>query len=136
MQSGRPFSEQRTGTRRQRPFNVVKIGVTLPREELYERIDRRVDAMIDAGLEEEARRMLPFRNLNALQTVGYRELFEYFDGAISREEAIERIKRNTRRYAKRQLTWFRRDPEIRWFSPFETEAVLAWIEQQDAGESA
>lgn len=136
MQSGRPFSEQRTGTRRQRPFNVVKIGVTLPREELYERIDRRVDAMIDAGLEEEARRMLPFRNLNALQTVGYRELFEYFDGAISREEAIERIKRNTRRYAKRQLTWFRRDPEIRWFSPFETEAVLAWIEQQNAGESA
>lgn len=131
MQSGRPYSEQRTGTRRKRPFDMVKIGVTLPREELYERIDRRVDAMIDAGLEEEARRMLPFRNLNALQTVGYKELFEYFDGAVSRDEAIERIKRNSRRYAKRQLTWFRRDPEIRWFSPFETDAVLTWIETHD-----
>ena len=132
LQSGRPYSEQRTGTRRPRPFEVLKIGVTLPREELYERIDRRVDAMIGAGLEEEARRMLPFRNFNALQTVGYKELFDYFDGTISRDEAIERIKRNSRRYAKRQLTWFRRDPEIRWFSPSEADAVAAWIETRRA----
>ena len=116
--------------RKQRLFDIVKIGVTLPREELYDRIDRRVEAMMEAGLEEEARRMLPHRNLNALQTVGYKELFDYFDGLISRDEAVTLIKRNSRRYAKRQLTWFRRDPDIRWFSPFEAEAVIAWIDAQ------
>ena len=130
LQTGKPFSAQRTGMRKQRPFDIVKIGVTLPREELYDRIDRRVEAMMEAGLEEEARRMLPHRNLNALQTVGYKELFDYFDGLISRDEAVTLIKRNSRRYAKRQLTWFRRDPDIRWFSPFEAEAVIAWIDAQ------
>ena len=123
------------GGRKQRPFDIVKIGVTLPREELYARIDRRVDAMLEAGLEEEARRMLPYRSLNALQTVGYREFFDYFDGTVTRDEAITLIKRNSRRYAKRQLTWFRRDAEIRWFSPFDTEGVIAWIDTQSgAGE--
>ena len=116
--------------RKQRPFEIVKIGVTLPREELYARIDRRVDAMMAAGLEEEARRMLPYRHLNALQTVGYKELFDYFDGQITRDEAVSLIKRNSRRYAKRQLTWFRRDAGIRWFSPFDAEAVIAWIDAQ------
>lgn len=130
LQTGKPFSAQRTGMRKQRLFDIVKIGVTLPREELYDRIDRRVEAMMEAGLEEEARRMLPHRNLNALQTVGYKELFDYFDGLISRDEAVTLIKRNSRRYAKRQLTWFRRDPDIRWFSPFEAEAVIAWIDAQ------
>ena len=135
LQTGRPFSSQRTGLRKQRPFDIVKIGVTLPREELYARIDRRVDAMLEAGLEEEARRMLPYRSLNALQTVGYREFFDYFDGTVTRDEAITLIKRNSRRYAKRQLTWFRRDAEIRWFSPFDTEGVIAWIDAQSgAGE--
>ena len=135
LQTGRPFSSQRTGLRKQRPFDIVKIGVTLPREELYARIDRRVDAMLEAGLEEEARRMLPYRSLNALQTVGYREFFDYFDGTVTRDEAITLIKRNSRRYAKRQLTWFRRDAEIRWFSPFDTEGVIAWIDTQSgAGE--
>lgn len=102
--------------------------MTLPREELYARIDRRVDAMLEAGLQEEARRMLPYRDLNALQTVGYKELFDYFDGTITRDEAVTLIKRNSRRYAKRQLTWFRRDAGIRWFSPSDTEAVIAWID--------
>lgn len=130
LQTGRPYSQQRTGDRKARPFDILKVGVTLPREELYARIDRRVDAMMAAGLEEEARRMLPYRALNALQTVGYKELFAYFDGAITREEAVALIKRNSRRYAKRQLTWFRRDPDIRWFSPFDAEGVLAWIDAQ------
>lgn len=128
LRTGRPFSEQRTGEPKVRPFEIVKVGVTLPREELYDRIDRRVDAMMAAGLEEEARRMLPYRHCNALRTVGYKELFDCFDGTISREEAVRLIKRNSRRYAKRQLTWFRRDPAIRWFSPFEAEAVIAWLD--------
>lgn len=125
LQTGRPFSEQRTGARRRRDFRIIKVGVTLPREELYARIDRRVDAMMNAGLEAEARALYPYRTLNSLQTVGYRELFDYFDGRITQSEAVELIKRNTRRYAKRQLTWFRRDAEIRWFAPDEDEAIIA-----------
>lgn len=128
LQTGRPFSEQRTGARRRRDFRIIKVGVTLPREELYARIDRRVDAMMQAGLEAEARALYPYRSLNSLQTVGYRELFDYFDGRITREEAVELIKRNTRRYAKRQLTWFRRDAEIRWFAPDEDEAIIAYAD--------
>lgn len=132
LQTGRPFSELRTGRRRECDFEMVKIGVTLPREELYARIDRRVDAMMAAGLEAEARAFYPFRQLNALQTVGYRELFEWFDGRISREEAVELVKRNSRRYAKRQLTWFRRDPEVRWFAPDDDQAIINYA---DFGES-
>lgn len=128
LQTGRPYSAQRTGTRRERPFRIVKIGVDLPREELYDRINRRVDAMIAEGLEDEARRMYPFRALNALQTVGYREFFDYFDGRTSYEEAVEQIKRNTRHYAKRQLTWFRRDPKIRWFAPTDDAAMIEYID--------
>lgn len=132
LQTGLPYSQLRTGTRRTRGFGIVKIGVDLPREELYERIDRRVDRMLADGLEAEARAMYPFRSLNALQTVGYRELFDYFDGRITYDEAVELIKRNSRRYAKRQLTWFRRDGEIRWFRPEETEAIINYV---DFGES-
>lgn len=128
LQTGLPYSSQRTGGRRMRPFGIVKIGVDLPREVLYERIDRRVDQMIADGLETEARAVYPYRQLNALQTVGYREFFDYFEGAISREEAVERIKRNSRRYAKRQLTWFRRDPEVLWFSPDQIEAMIDYID--------
>lgn len=117
LQTGRPYSELRTGEKRKRDFEVVKIGVDLPREELYERIDRRVDRMMADGLETEARSVYPLRHLQSLQTVGYKELFAWFDGSISRDEAVELIKRNSRRYAKRQLTWFRRDPAVRWFSP-------------------
>ena len=114
LQTGRPFSAYRTGVRRKRDFGIVKLGVDLPREVLYERIDRRVDLMMEAGLEAEARALYPFRHLNALQTVGYKELFEFFNGKISREEAVSLIQRNSRRYAKRQETWFRRDPETVW----------------------
>ena len=125
LQTGRPYSEQRTGQRRPRPFGIVKVGVDLPREELYARIDRRVDRMVADGLEAEARALYPYRMLNALQTVGYREFFDYFDGRTSYEEAVSLIKRNSRRYAKRQLTWFRRDPEIRWFGPWDDAAIIA-----------
>lgn len=128
--SGGKFSAMRTGNRRKRDFEVVKIGVMLPREELYGRIDRRVDAMMAAGLEEEARALLPFRHCNALRTVGYSEMFDWFDGRISREEAVELIKRNSRRYAKRQLTWFRRDGQIRWFAPAPIGPVIEYIDSQ------
>lgn len=113
-QTGKPYSSLRTGNIIRRPFNIIKIGVDMPRAELYERINRRVDIMISDGLEAEARSLYPLRAFNALQTVGYKEMFEYFDGAISYEEAIELIKRNSRRYAKRQMTWFRRDTDIQW----------------------
>lgn len=127
LQTGRPYSEQRTGLRRKRTFGIVKIGVDLPREVLYDRINRRVDRMFADGLEAEARRLYPHRHLNALQTVGYRELFDYFDGRTTFDEAVELIKRNTRRYAKRQLTWFRRDPEVRWFAPDAVEAMISYV---------
>lgn len=128
MQTGLPYSQQRTGVRRERPFGITKIGVDLPRDVLYDRINRRVDAMIAEGLVDEARRMYPYRTLNALQTVGYKELFDWFDGLTSYEEAVERIKRNTRRYAKRQLTWFRHDQEIQWFSPTDDAKMIKYID--------
>lgn len=127
MQSGKPYSSFRTGTKRTRDFDIVKIGVTMPRERLYERIDRRVDMMMEAGLEAEARAVYPYKHLNALQTVGYREMFDWFDGKISRDEAVELIKRNSRRYAKRQMTWFRRDDEIKWFEPTELDAIISLL---------
>lgn len=131
LQTGKPFSEQRTKIKKERNFQIIKVGITLPREELYVRIDRRVDAMMAAGLEAEARALYPYRGLNSLQTVGYRELFEYFDGTISRETAVELIKRNSRRYAKRQMTWFRRDSDIRWFAPDEDDAIISYANLVD-----
>lgn len=128
LQTGRPYSEQRTGMRRDRPFRIIKIGVDLPRGVLYDRINRRVDAMIAEGLEDEARRLYPFRELNALQTVGYKEFFDYFDGRTGYNEAVELIKRNSRRYAKRQLTWFRKDREIKWFAPTDVDAMINYID--------
>ena len=112
--TGKPYSEFRSGRRKERPFTIRKIGLTRPREELYARIDARVDQMMEQGLEEEALRLLPYRNLSALNTVGYRELFRYFDGDYPLEEAVRLIKRNTRHYAKKQLTYWARDPEIDW----------------------
>lgn len=128
LQTGMPYSSLRTGERRERPFEIIKIGVNLPREELYARIDRRVELMMEEGLEAEARAALPYRELNALQTVGYKELFLYFDGEITKEEAVALIQRNSRRYAKRQLTWFRRDEEVAWFRPDEDTAIIEHIE--------
>ena len=126
--TGRPYSEQRVGKVAERPFNIVKVGTDMPRDLLYERINRRVDMMVERGLVAEAMAMYPKRHLNALQTVGYRELFEHFDGNCSLDEAIELIKRNSRRYAKRQLTWFRRDESTGWYSPDDIEGVVAFID--------
>lgn len=126
--SGRPYSAQRSGSAKPRRFAVLKIGITLPREELYERINRRVDQMMESGLLDEARALYPQRALPALQTVGYRELFDHFDGTTSLDEAVALIKRNTRRYAKRQMTWLRRDPSIRWFAPTETDQMIGYID--------
>ena len=114
MYTGEPFSSFKTRRFKDRDFEIVKIGLERPREQLYDRINARVLSMIDAGLEDEARAMLPYRDLPALQTVGYKEMFSYFDGDCTLEEAVRRIQVNTRHYAKRQLTWWRRDPEIQW----------------------
>lgn len=113
-QTGRPFSAFRTGQVAQRPFRIEKIGLWRERPVLFDRINRRVDAMVEAGLVEEARSVLPFRHLNALNTVGYKELFQYFDGQWTLDFALEKIRRNTRVYAKKQLTWFKKDPDVRW----------------------
>ena len=114
LATGRKFSSFKTRPAKQRPFAIVKTGLTRPRPELYARIDARVDHMMEEGLLDEARAMLPYRHLPALNTVGYKELFDYFDGRHDLAEAIRRIKRNTRHYAKKQLTWWARDPSVRW----------------------
>jgi tRNA dimethylallyltransferase len=131
ISSGKPYSEQRSGTVVERPFHIIKIATDMPRDILYDRINRRVAMMVDEGLIAEAKAMYPKRHLNALQTVGYREVFDYFDGKCSLEEAIELVKRNSRRYAKRQMTWFRRDSEFRWFAPSDLSNIIAYIESQE-----
>lgn len=114
LMTGKPFSSFKTGVRKKRDFEIEKIGLIRPREELYTRIDSRVDRMVEAGLVDEARSLMPHRNLAALQTVGYKELFDFFDGAYDLDEAIRLIKRNTRHYARKQLSWWGRDKDIRW----------------------
>jgi tRNA dimethylallyltransferase len=113
-----------------RPFNIVKIGLERPREELYERIDLRMDQMIAKGLFEEAENLYPFKSLNALQTVGYSEIFGYLDKQYDREEAVRLLKRNSRRYAKRQMTWFKRDPEFSWFSADKNDDIITYVENE------
>lgn len=125
--SSRPFSSFRTQKKAVRPFHPIYILLDLEREELYQKINRRVDEMIASGLVEEARQLYPDRHLNALQTVGYQELFEYFGGEISLEEAIEKIKQNSRRYAKRQVTWFRKDPHWQRFRPGDNALIINYI---------
>lgn len=127
--TGRTYTSFRTAHKKQRPFQIVKIGLNRPREELYARINRRVDLMMEQGLEEEARRMFPHKGVNALNTVGYKELFDYFEGRWPFNEAVERIKGNTRRYARKQLTWFRRDQSMRWFHPDQSEQIKTYIEE-------
>ena len=117
--SGRPLSSFKTGVRKSRPFQIEKVGLMRSRDELYSRIDRRVLSMMDAGLLDEVRSLLPYRNCQALQTVGYKEMFSYLDGAYDLDEAIRLVQRNTRHYAKRQLTWWRRDPSIRWIELYD-----------------
>jgi tRNA dimethylallyltransferase len=126
--AGRPYSSFLKKQKRERDFGIIKIGIERPREELYQRINRRVDDMIAMGLEDEARQLYDFRNLNALNSVGYKEFFDVFDGKISREKAIELIKRNSRRYAKRQMTWWSKDKEIKWFHPDSLQDVIRHIE--------
>lgn len=128
--TGKKYSEQRTGQKKEREFNIIKIGLTDDREILYDRINKRVDSMVQNGLEEEARKFESHKTYYTLQTVGYSEWYDYFDGKINREEAIELIKRNTRRYAKRQLTWFRRDQEIKWFNANELDLIHQYIIEQ------
>lgn len=128
--TGLPYSSMRTGEKHQRPFNIIKLGIDMERERLYERINRRVDVMMQMGLEQEARAVYHLRELNSLQTVGYREMFDYFDGTISRDEAIELIKRNSRRYAKRQMTWFRRDEEIKWVDTANKQFIEEYLDSK------
>jgi tRNA dimethylallyltransferase len=128
LSTGRPYSSFRaTNTKNSRPFQTIKIGLDMERAQLYNRINKRVDMMIEQGLLKEVERLLPFRHLNALNTVGYSEIFDHLDGKISLDEAVERIKQNTRRFAKRQLTWFRKDPDIVWFHPEDYPSILNFI---------
>ena len=125
--TGKTYTSFRRRERRQRPFSIVKIALNRPREELYERINRRVDQMMSDGLLDEARALYPKKELNALNTVGYKELFDYLDGRWPLEEAVERIKGNTRRYARKQLTWYKKDEQIRWFHPDDKQSIIDYI---------
>lgn len=127
--TGKTYTSFRTAEKKQRPFRIVKIGLNREREELYQRINQRVDEMMRQGLLKEAEEMYPKRELNALNTVGYKELFQYFEGRWSLEEAVERIKGNTRRYARKQLTWFKKDPHIKWFHPDDKQTIINYILQ-------
>ena len=125
--TGKPYSSFRTKTVKKRPFRILKIGLIRPREELFERINRRVDRMMANGLLDEVRRVYPHRALNSLNTVGYKELFAYIDGRCSLDEAVAKIKRNTHVYARKQMTWFKRDESIRWFHPDDTKGIFAFL---------
>lgn len=122
--AGVPYSSLRRNSVKEREFDILKIGLIREREELYDRINRRVDKMVEEGLVEEARALYEFRDLNALNTVGYRELFEYFSGRIDIDEAVRLVKRNSRHYARKQLTWFKRDNDIHWFHPDDRESIF------------
>ena len=132
--SGKPFSTFRKGQQKERPFRVVKIGLTRDREELYSRINARVLQMMAAGLQQEAERVIPYRQCNSLQTVGYKEMFRFLDGEWTEEEAVRMIQQNSRHYAKRQLTWYRADASVHWLNLSHTDtqaaiqAILAWLE--------
>lgn len=125
--TGTPFSAFRTRKAASRPFNIIRIGLTLPRDVLYDRINARADEMIRQGLIDEVRALLPYRDRNALNTVGYSEVFDFLDGKLTLEDAVAAIKQNTRRFAKRQLTWFRKDPETEWFGPEQIADIINYI---------
>ncbi len=130
LSTGQPFSSFRQQKKVNRPFQIVKIGLTMEREQLYERINKRVEKMMGAGLLEEVKKLYPHKKLNPLQTVGYQELFNYLDGHISLEEAVALIQRNTRRYAKRQYTWFRKDKDIHWFEVNDYNSIIDFLAQK------
>ncbi len=127
LQAGRPYSELRTNSVKQRPFRILKIGLNLPREQLFDRINRRVEKMIEAGLVDEARRFYPQRHLNSLNTVGYKELFAWMDGTMDYDTAVARIQKNTRVYAKKQLTWYAKDTDMHWFAPSDHQEILKLV---------
>jgi len=131
LQTGRTYTSFRTNRKKQRPFRIVKIALNRERQELYDRINRRVDDMMRRGLLQEAERLYPQRTLNALNTVGYKELFDYIDGRWTLREAVERIKGNTRRYARKQLTWYKRDADIAWFHPDQEEDIMKYVSQYE-----
>lgn len=127
--TGKTYTSFRTSPKKERPFRIVKIGLTRDREELYDRINRRVEQMMEDGLLEEARRVYPYRNLNSLNTVGYKEMFKYLDGEWTLPFAMEKIKQNSRIYSRKQMTWFKRDEEIRWFHPEQEAEILEYCRQ-------
>lgn len=128
--TGKPFSSFRQGSAKKRPFELIKVGLEMEREELYHRIDLRMDLMIDQGLFDEAKALWPHRQLNALQTVGYREIYGFMEGEYDRDEAIRLLKRNSRRYAKRQMTWFKRDAATVWFSAGDETSIINYLESK------
>jgi tRNA dimethylallyltransferase len=130
IQTGKPYSSQRKGSLLERPFNIIKIGLEMPRVQLNERIERRLSSMLDEGWVNEVRSVFEYRDQNALNTVGYKEFFKYLNNEWSQEMAIEKIKVNTRRYAKRQMTWFKRDKDIEWFSPEEADNIFQFIDNK------
>ena len=128
--TGRTYTSYRTQSYKERPFRIIKIGLRRDREELYERINRRVEIMMEDGLLDEVRSVLPYRDLNSLNTVGYKELFMYLDGEWTLDFAIEKIKQNSRIYSRKQMTWFKRDTEIHWFHPDETNDIMEFVKQE------
>jgi len=128
--TGKKYSAMRTARPVNRDFRIIRIGLKPDRKELYGRIDARVDEMIEQGLVEEVRSLIGFKHLNSLNTVGYKELFSHFEGRITLEEAIDQIKQNTRNYAKRQMTWFRKDKDIHWFDTAEPQRIIQWLEKE------
>lgn len=130
LMTGKPYSELRTNKKKTRPFRIIKIGLTRDREELCDRINARVDQMMRDGLLEEARHVYPYKHLNSLNTVGYKEMFNYLDGEWPLDFAIEKIKRNSRVYARKQMTWFKRDKEINWFHPDNIQGILTFLDEQ------
>lgn len=127
LSTGKTYTSFRTNTKKERNFRIIKIGLNRDRDELYSRIDKRVDLMIENGLMEEAKQMYPHKELNSLNTVGYKELFNYFDGKCTLDEAIFKIKSNTHKYCRKQLTWFKRDKDIHWFNPDNVEEIIKYI---------
>ena len=130
LSTGQKLSSFLTSTKKQRPFNIIKIGLNIDRTVLYDRINNRVDQMLHGGLVEEVKSLQSFRAYNALNTVGYSEIFDYLDGKLSLQEAVDKIKQNTRRFAKRQLTWFRKDQNTTWFEPNQTQGVIEYLEEK------
>ena len=127
--TGKTYTSFRTNTRKERPFRIVKIGLKREREILYDRINRRVTQMLEMGLEQEVRSLMPYRNTNALNTVGYKEMFAYLDGAMTLEQAADKIRQNSRIYSRKQMTWFKRDEEIKWFEPGQMSEIMNYIEK-------